>query len=435
MNIKESPSGTIRVMAIAATAALLSLTGCGAASTEINLSDYIVFESAGYETYGTAECWFDAASYTKDIDAIFAEKDMWNESKYSQEQMELAEGLYHSYFVPIADKTSGLSNGDHVEVTTEYTADQYKDIGIRLTGGNESYEVSGLEPLKDFDPFSDLQVIFNGVSPLCTASLSGTRDDLMYTVSQDTGLSLGDTVTVEISFNGGQDFSDFTAMTGLVPTATEKSYVVENVPHYPKNIAEIPDNMKMKMDKAARDSIKNMEETDWKGIYELSGVDFLGYYYVTPKRINLYQETDYKLYMVYRIKVVFENGDPYEFYNYWCFKDISILPDGTCTCNLDDYEICKDKVRIIDATPKATRNGGSLWGTEYYRGYKSLDAIFNQQIAKYTDLYDYESTVKDGVPQSVTSSDESAQQANPGEGATVSETGSTQDETAAEETP
>ena len=435
MNIKESPLGTIRVMAIAATAALLSLTGCGGASTEINLSDYIVFDSAGYETYGTAECWFDTASYTKDIDAIFAEKDMWNESKYSQEQMELAEGLYRSYFVPIADKTSGLSNGDHVEVTTEYTADQYKDIGIRLTGGNDSYEVSGLEPLKDFDPFSDLQVIFNGVSPLCTASLSGTRDDLMYTVSQDTGLSLGDTITVKISFNGGQDFSDFTAMTGLVPTATEKSYVVENVPHYPTNIAEIPDSMKMKMDKTARDSIKNMEETDWGGYYELSGVDFLGYYYVTPKRINLYQETDYKLYMVYRIKVVLENGDPYEFYNYWCFKDISILPDGTCTCNLDDYEICEDEVSIRDATPKATKNGGSPWSFTVYRGYKSLDAIFNQQIAKYTDLYDYESTVKDGVPQSVTASDESAQQANPGEGATVSETGSTQDETSAKEEP
>ena len=435
MNIKESPLGTIRVMAIAATAALLSLTGCGAASTEINLSDYIVFESAGYETYGTAECWFDTASYTKDIDAIFAEKDMWNESKYSQEQMELAEGLYRSYFVPITDKTSGLSNGDHVEVTTEYTADQYKDIGIRLTGGNESYEVSGLEPLKDFDPFLDLQVIFNGVSPLCTASLSGTRDDLMYTVSQDTGLSLGDTVTVEISFNGGQDFSEFTATTGLVPTATEKSYIVENVPHYPKNIAEIPDNMKMKMDKAARDSIKNMEETDWKGIYELSGVDFLGYYYVTPKRINLYQETDYKLYMVYRIKVVFENGDPYEFYNYWRFKDISILPDGTCTCNLDDYEICEDEVRIIDATPKATRNGGSLWGTEYYRGYKSLDAIFNQQIAKYTDLYDYESTVNDGVPQSVTTGSDSAQQTGTNDESAVSETGSTQQETAAKKEP
>ena len=426
MNIKESPLGTIRVMAIAATAALLSLTGCGAASTEINLSDYIVFESAGYETYGTAECWFDTASYTKDIDAIFAEKDMWNESKYSQEQMELAEGLYHSYFVPIADKTSGLSNGDHVEVTTEYTADQYKDIGIRLTGGNESYEVSGLEPLKDFDPFSDLQVIFNGVSPLCTASLSGTRDDLMYTVSQDTGLSLGDTVTVEISFNGGQDFSDFTAMTGLVPTATEKSYVVENVPHY---------NMKMKMDKAARDSIKNMEETDWGGYYELSGVDFLGYYYVTPKRINLYQETDYKLYMVYRIKVVLENGDPYEFYNYWCFKDISILPDGTCTCNLDDYEICEDEVSIRDATPKATKNGGSPWSFTVYRGYKSLDAIFNQQIAKYTDLYDYESTVNDGVPQSVTTGSDSAQQTGTNDESAVSETGSTQQETAAKEEP
>lgn len=435
MNIKKCSLGPIKFAAITAIASLLSLTGCGAASTEINLSDYIVFNPAGYETYGTAECWFDAESFSKDVDTIFAEKDMWNEKKYSQEQMDLAVGLYHDYYTPIADKTSGLSNGDHVEVKTEYEADKYKDIGIKLTGGNEDYEVSGLEPIKDFDPFADLQVTFNGISPLCTASLSGTRDELTYTVSQDTGLSLGDTITVEVSFGGGQDFSDFTAMTGLVPTATEKSYVVENVPHYPTNIAEIPDSMKMKMDKTARDSIKNMEETDWGGYYELSGVDFLGYYYVTPKRINLYQETDYKLYMVYRIKVVLENGDPYEFYNYWCFKDISILPNGTCTCNLDDYEICEDEVSIRDATPKATKNGGSPWSFTVYRGYKSLDAIFNQQIAKYTDLYDYESTVNDGVPQSVTTGSDSAQQAATNDESAVSETESTQHETAAEETP
>ena len=139
--------------------------------------------------------------------------------------------------------------------------------------------------------------------------------------------------------------------------------------------------------------------------------------------------------MVYRIKVILENGDPYEFYNYWCFKDISILPDGTCTCNLDDYEFCEDKVRIIDATPKATRNGGTPWGHEYYRGYKSLDAIFNQQIAKYTDLYDYESTVNDGVPQSVTTSDGSAQQVSSSEESAVADTGSTQQETPAKEEP
>ena len=117
----------------------------------------------------------------------------------------------------------------------------------------------------------------------------------------------------------------------------------------------------------------------------------------------MHQEQDYRLYMVYRIKVLLENGDPYEFYNYWCFKDIAILPDGTCTCNLDDYEICEDSVSIANATPKATRNGYSNFANlGNYRGCKTLDAIFNKEIAKYTDLYDYESTVKDGVPQSLT---------------------------------
>ena len=394
---------------IMATAALcLTLTGCGAGSTEINLSDYIVFSTEGYDTFGTAECWFDDESYTKDVESILAEKDVWNEKKSSQEKMDLALSLYHSYFMPSMDKSSGLSNGDKVEVTTKYNADDFKDIGIKLTGGNESFEVKGLTPLQDFDPFANLQVTFNGISPLCTASLSGTKEGLTYTTSQDAGLALGDEITVSIGYNDGQDFSGFTAKTGLVPVETERTYVVESVPHYPANIAEIPNDMKMKMDKIAWETVKKMETTDWGGAYKLSGIDFLGYYYRTPKRINLHQETDYRFYMVYRIKVLLENGDPYEFFNYWCFQDVSILPDGTCTCNLDNYEICNDKVRIIDATPKATKNGSvdMFFYNYFFRGYKSLDAIFSQQIAKYLDLYDYETTVNDGTPQSVTGNDD-----------------------------
>ena len=407
--VKSNSRESLKLMAVTVAVVFLLLTGCGAGSTEVDLNDYLVFNTAGYDSYGIAECWFDDASFIKDIEAILIEKDIWNEDKYSPQQMRLADDLQHSYFTPVIDKESGLSNGDQVEVTISYDTNKYKEIGIKLTGGNGSFEVSGLEPLQDFDPFAELHISFNGVSPLCTASLSGTREGLTYTVSQDSGLSLGDSVTVTISSGDGKDFSEFTSMTGLVPIATEKTYVVENAPHYPKTIAEIPDDMKMKMDKTARDAIKNMEVTDWKGYYELAGVDFLGYYYRTPKRINLYQEIDYRLYMVYRIKVLFSNGDPYEFYNYWCFKDISILPDGTCTCNLDDYEFCQESVRIQDATPKATKNGWISYEAAY-RGYESLDTIFNQQIAKYLDLYDYESTVKDGIPQSVTSIEDAARQ-------------------------
>ena len=118
----------------------------------------------------------------------------------------------------------------------------------------------------------------------------------------------------------------------------------------------------------------------------------------------MHQETDYRLYLVYRIKVITNNGDPYEFYNYWCFNDVSILPDGTCTCNLDDYETCQDKVLIKNATPNVKWN--VYYNDAYYRGYNTLDAVFNQQIAKYIDLYDYETTVNDGATQSVTGNDD-----------------------------
>ena len=48
--------------------------------------------------------------------------------------------------------------------------------------------------------------------------------------------------------------------------------------------------------------------------------------------------------------------------------------------------------------------------SSYYRGFNTTDAIFNQEIAKYTDLYDYESTVTDGNAQSVTGEAAEAEQ-------------------------
>ena len=77
MKHKANPLFPIRLIVFASL--VLSLTGCGAGTKEVNLSNYIVFNATGYDTYGTAECWFDEEAYIKDIDAIFAEKDIWNE--------------------------------------------------------------------------------------------------------------------------------------------------------------------------------------------------------------------------------------------------------------------------------------------------------------------------------------------------------------------
>ena len=163
--------------------------------------------------------------------------------------------------------------------------------------------------------------------------------------------------------------------------------------------------MKSKMDKVARESIAQMQSTEWKNDFELLGADFVGYYYRTPKKINLYQESDYRLYMVYKIKVATSAGSNYEFYNYWCFKNMEILPNGTCTCDLSDYEVGGEKQKIWEQFPHQVNSYSS-----YYRGFNTTDAIFNQEIAKYTDLYDYESTVTDGNAQSVTGEAAEAEQ-------------------------
>ena len=391
----------------AAGALLVSILGIGIAAVggkKIDLDDYLQFQATGYDTVGRAECYFDRMAYENDVYEILDKKGIWD-SEPGSKKAELAEDLLSAFYEPVLDKDSGLSNGDKVEVTTEYDASKYKKLGVKLTGGKKTFEVAELAPVQDFDPFSSLQVTFGGVSPMCTAALDGMTDGLTYTASQDAGLAIGDTVTVSVSYNGGQDFSEFTADTGLKVTATEKTYEVKDMPHYPESLSDIPDDMKSKMDKVARESIAQMQSTEWKNDFELLGADFVGYYYRTPKKINLYQESDYRLYMVYKIKVATSAGSNYEFYNYWCFKNMEILPNGTCTCDLSDYEVGGEKHNIWDQFP---REVNSSWS--YYRGFNTTDAIFNQEIAKYTDLYDYESTVTDGNAQSVTGEAAEAEQ-------------------------
>ena len=339
----------------AAGALLVLILGIGIAAgggKKIDLDDYLQFQATGYDTVGRAECYFDRMAYENDVYEILDKKGIWD-SEPGSKKAELAEDLLSAFYEPVLDKDSGLSNGDKVEVTTEYDASKYKKLGVK----------------------------------------------------QDAGLAIGDTVTVSVSYNGGQDFSEFTADTGLKVTATEKTYEVKDMPHYPESLSEIPDDMKSKMDKVARESIAQMQSTEWKNDFELLGADFVGYYYRTPKKINLYQESDYRLYMVYKIKVATPAGSNYEFYNYWCFKNMEILPNGTCTCDLSDYEVGGEKQKIWEQFPHQVNSYSS-----YYRGFNTTDAIFNQEIAKYTDLYDYESTVTDGNAQSVTGEAAEAEQ-------------------------
>lgn len=73
---KSNSREAIMFLVVTVTAVLLLLTGCGVGSTEVNLDDYLVFNAVGYDSYGIAECWFDDAAFSKDIEAILVEKDV-----------------------------------------------------------------------------------------------------------------------------------------------------------------------------------------------------------------------------------------------------------------------------------------------------------------------------------------------------------------------
>ena len=394
-------AGAILVVIIIAV--LLGRCG-GIGKEEVALKDYMEVNFYGYDTYGTADYQFKYDEYQEKITQILSENGTLEDGyPKNPDDCDLIDVLYNIPYSWEMDKVSDLKNGDTVTLSFSSRGNyDFSKIGVAINTESETYEVNSLDPIKEVDPFKDLTVLFSGISPLCTAEFAGGMDGLTYVIEPSEDLALGDTVTVRAKFNGGTDFSEFTKRYGKKLTATEKTYTVENRPRYAASLDDIPDDMKAKMDKVARASIAGFQDNEWlvnvdfshytsAYYFDFTGMDHLGYYYRTPKETNRHEAEDYRLYSIYKINVNMVDDVPYSYYTYYCFDDIIILPDGTCTCDLDNYEVGGPKVYLKDVPGT---NCAAF--SPYYRGYQTVDAIFNEQIAKYSNLYDYESTVHEG---------------------------------------
>ena len=73
---------------------------------------------------------------------------------------------------------SNLSNKDKVKYNWNVNKDYAKYVKCNLKYKNKTYKVKGLEEVKTFDAFKDLQVSFNGISPGGAVSFDYTGSDL-----------------------------------------------------------------------------------------------------------------------------------------------------------------------------------------------------------------------------------------------------------------
>lgn len=361
---------------------ILSLTGCSLFSTKVDLNKYITISAEGYNSYGRATYDFDWDAYEEDYSEKIKYKDKKDESDNYNGAFE--EALEDCITKLSLDKTSGLTNGDELTLKCEIDEEKAKEkYNVVFDYTEMKYTVSELEEPKEFDPFENIIVAFDGMSGSARAIIDNQGNDsksnyIYYEVSPQQGLSNGDKVTVSASI----DLEWFVEAYGECPSVTSKEYTVDGLKAYIKSASELTDDNLFIIHLQADDAIKSRLRSHdmWYGHdSEVENVEYVGNYFLVPKEGS--GQTGNILYMIYHVNynLLWKKEDPTTDEKYVILKYTNIMnvPDEGVFVNAMDYSLCYET------------DYKTSFGLETY-GYVNFDQIYDELIIDKIDNYTYE---------------------------------------------
>ena len=298
------------------------------------------------------------------------------------------------------DADSNLSNGDKVNYTWQIDDYLYRHLKVKLKYNNGAYTVSGLEKLDTFDAFKNLSVQYTGIAPDGELEMDydGSEFDT-YDFDSDYsyGLSNGDKIMITISDDAvahcAQDY-------GKVPETQEKTYTVEGLTSYVKNLKDIDGDALEAMKTQAADVFNAYVAQDWEsGLEGLEDFTYLGDYLLTAKSSDDWSYSGINnLYLVYKFSSHITYSSDLGSYDqvkdgYWYIRYSNLIADddGTVHVDVTDYSTPDDRFSI----DTGVSNG--LFGTVsyYYYGYATFDAFYSNEIVANKDDYNVEENISE----------------------------------------
>lgn len=380
--------------------------------TTINLADYINVEFSGYDTLGTAQVSIDYDALKQDYgDKI----KYYGTDTFANSYMDPYEIFIEECVNGTLDTNDNLTSGDTVTYTWDCDEELAKsDFKIKLKAKDTTYTVSGLEPVKEIDPFENIEVIYEGTAPRGSASVKNNSTDeyisgLNFEVEPSNNLNNGSKVVVSVSDIWGQDVVNYYVENyGIKLTTTEKEFTVEGLGSYITSLDEIPEDTLTKMKSQSEDALKAYAAQVWDKRESLDRMTYIGNYLLSPK---ISENGDSNIvYMVYKVQASdnYEKEnihDNFSYYYYTSFKDVAILPDGTCSLDLNEYNTPSDSFK------RKVQYGKNIYNYDsyFYKGYETLDALFNKCVTSYVDNYEYEANVTDIVSETENAKEESVE--------------------------
>lgn len=160
-----------------------------------------------------------------------------------------------------------------------------KMLDCKLIFSDQEFKVQGLEKADTVDPFSILQVEYEGISPNGSAYLQSNAKDefesmIQFETDKSNGLSNGDILTVSVN----DDNADYLLSNyGKILPPLQKEYTVEGLDEYVGSWNELTDDFKAMLKAESEDKIYAYTASEYAKSSLLSNLSYKGYIFSTLK--------------------------------------------------------------------------------------------------------------------------------------------------------
>src|SRR5574344_95472 len=374
--------------------------------TEINLDDYITVTYTGYDHLGQATIEFNEEQFEQDYGKKIRYTSEGRRAHKKDDAVEIFESIVEDQ-LPAEVYATGLSNGDTFDFEWEdfSVSKLQRNFKVLVSFDTVTVKVSDLETAPSVDLFEGIDVTFDGIGPNGTATVVNNSEysDIYYSIDKSSGLSNGDVVTVTASPYDSDDLDTYCLQSmNKLPEADSKEFTVDGLAAYCTAYEQIPaDTLQTMLDQSASVASAELASRVCDGVTAV-GSTYVGYYFQTAKNTadDYYYDAN-RLILVYKntIHVTLSDDDGNSFdkdvsyYNYTMFNAIMVMPDGTGSVSMSEYDTPSSYTYTLDT---GVSEGWFSTYTLYLAGYDSIDSLKNELVAQVVDSYDYTESITDG---------------------------------------
>lgn len=337
----------------------------------INLKDYIIFETNGYNGYGYVSKVYDYEAFNeKYLNKIKLTKAGKNKlgNNYLEVAEELAENpsyiLEYISLQPLTD-TNGLSNGDEVVYSVVMNEEAGEYLDIKIKNKEIKIKVEGLQELESRPILDEGALHCYGVSGegYCEFVLDDYRvypnlENLDGDLSE---IKNGDSVRVSLT---DEDIEKIASGNGILPTEVSKDFIVSGLAEKLTDLSQISDSELERLNEEALDNYYDHINDSWSSeSEELVEVSLEGQVLYSRKNKNS------QLFLIYYTDVSNTSKDVSEdFEYYWYAKFDSATIEGE---SINYNRMYTPSHRVRHEIDDGSWSGHS-W---YYYGYEDIDSL------------------------------------------------------------